>query len=290
MDNINEWIMIMNKNNKIDIKLLKIMNSSNNQLWPSFTTRYVLFYFIVILYFIILFILWHGMINPQLRGSPDIPSLHHRGCVYGGVWGSGGGGGGRDTTATRSWGQGGTHPRRLPHVDPWQYPHTHLPHHYIPGNSHLPHHYIPGNTHLPHHYIPGNSHLPHHYISGNSHLTHHYIPGNTHQMCNVWLYLNNMWQLEGTILICRQGVLHYESTASVNGAISHADTLEIFCHSPTWVLLLALESMESKRHTSYQSHSMNVYIQNHWSTALKTTLNYCTNSNYALSRDAVNVI
>ena len=34
-------------------------------------------------------------------------------------------------------------------------------------------------------------------------------------------------------------------------AISHADTLEISHHSPTRVLLPALESMESKRHTSY---------------------------------------
>ena len=39
--------------------------------------------------------------------------------------------------------------------------------------------------------------------------------------------------------------------------------------SPTRVLLPVLESMESKRHASYRSYSMNVYIQNHWSTALK---------------------
>ena len=32
-------------------------------------------------------------------------------------------------------------------------------------------------------------------------------------------------------------------------SLSHADTLEISCHSPTRVLLPALESMESKRHT-----------------------------------------
>ena len=35
------------------------------------------------------------------------------------------------------------------------------------------------------------------------------------------------------------------------------------------VLLPTLASMESKRHTSYRSYSTNVYIQNHWSTALK---------------------
>ena len=46
-------------------------------------------------------------------------------------------------------------------------------------------------------------------------------------------------------------------------ALSHADTLEISCHSPTRVLLPALESMESKRHPSYRSYSTNVYIQNH---------------------------
>ena len=52
-------------------------------------------------------------------------------------------------------------------------------------------------------------------------------------------------------------------------ALSHADTLEISCHFPTRVLLPALESMESKRHTSYRSYSTNVYIQNHRCTALK---------------------
>ena len=56
---------------------------------------------------------------------------------------------------------------------------------------------------------------------------------------------------------------------SLADTLFHADTLEIFCHSPTRVLLPALESMESKRHTSYRSYSMNVYIQNHWSTTLK---------------------
>ena len=45
--------------------------------------------------------------------------------------------------------------------------------------------------------------------------------------------------------------------------------LEISCHSPTRVLLPALESMESKRHTSHRSYSTNVYIRNHWRTTLK---------------------
>ena len=52
-------------------------------------------------------------------------------------------------------------------------------------------------------------------------------------------------------------------SVSVAGVLSHADTLEISCHSPTRVLLPALEFMESKRHTSYRSYSTNVYIQNH---------------------------
>ena len=52
-------------------------------------------------------------------------------------------------------------------------------------------------------------------------------------------------------------------------SVSFAGTLEISCHSPTRELLPALESMESKRHTSYRSHSTNVYIQNHRSTELK---------------------
>ena len=52
-------------------------------------------------------------------------------------------------------------------------------------------------------------------------------------------------------------------SVSVAEALSQADTLEISCHSPTRVLLPALESMESKRHTSYRSCSTNIYIQNH---------------------------
>ena len=58
-------------------------------------------------------------------------------------------------------------------------------------------------------------------------------------------------------------------SVSVAEAFSHADTLEISYHSSTSLLLPALESMESKRHTSYRSCSTNVSIQNHWSTALK---------------------
>ena len=45
-------------------------------------------------------------------------------------------------------------------------------------------------------------------------------------------------------------------SVSVARALYHADTLEISCHSPTKVLLPALEPMESKRHTSYQSYSI----------------------------------
>ena len=52
-------------------------------------------------------------------------------------------------------------------------------------------------------------------------------------------------------------------SVSVAEARSHADTLEISCHSPTRILLPALESMEIKRHTSCRSYSTNVYIQNH---------------------------
>ena len=37
-------------------------------------------------------------------------------------------------------------------------------------------------------------------------------------------------------------------SVSVTEALSHGDTLEISCHSPTRVLLPALESMESKRY------------------------------------------
>ena len=55
---------------------------------------------------------------------------------------------------------------------------------------------------------------------------------------------------------------------SVAEALSHADTLEICC-CPIRVLLPAQESMENKRHTSNRCYSTNIYIQNHWSTALK---------------------
>ena len=51
--------------------------------------------------------------------------------------------------------------------------------------------------------------------------------------------------------------------SSAAAALSHAGTLEISCHSPTIVLLPALEYMESKRHASYRSYSTNVDIQNH---------------------------
>ena len=51
-------------------------------------------------------------------------------------------------------------------------------------------------------------------------------------------------------------------SVSVAEALSHAVTLEISCHSHTRVVLRALESMESKRHTSYRSYSTNVNIQN----------------------------
>ena len=40
-------------------------------------------------------------------------------------------------------------------------------------------------------------------------------------------------------------------SVSVAEALSHADTLEISCHSPTRVLLPALESMESKMSPIY---------------------------------------
>ena len=49
-------------------------------------------------------------------------------------------------------------------------------------------------------------------------------------------------------------------SVSVGAALSHVDTLEISCHSPTRVLLSALESMESKRHTSYRSYSTNIEV------------------------------
>ena len=52
-------------------------------------------------------------------------------------------------------------------------------------------------------------------------------------------------------------------SVSVVETLAHADTLETSCHSPTRVMLPALESMESKRHTSCRLYSTNVYIQNY---------------------------
>ena len=72
-------------------------------------------------------------------------------------------------------------------------------------------------------------------------------------------------------------------------SVTHADILEISCHSLTRVLLPAPESMESKRYTSYRSYSTNVYVQ----ITEVQLLNYYErrhNSNYTLSRDAVNDI
>ena len=70
-------------------------------------------------------------------------------------------------------------------------------------------------------------------------------------------------------------------SVSVTRAFSHADmcTLEISSHPSTRELMPAVKSMESKILTSYRSYSANVYIQNHWSTTLKTTGKDCTNSN-----------
>ena len=62
--------------------------------------------------------------------------------------------------------------------------------------------------------------------------------------------------------IRRQDEMGVESV-SVVVALSHSDIIEISCHYPTRVLLLALESMESKTHTSYRIYSTNDYIQNH---------------------------
>ena len=50
---------------------------------------------------------------------------------------------------------------------------------------------------------------------------------------------------------------------SVAEALSHADTIEISCHSPIRVLLPDLESIKSNRHTSYRSYSTNADVQNH---------------------------
>ena len=48
-------------------------------------------------------------------------------------------------------------------------------------------------------------------------------------------------------------------SVSVAAALSHADTLEIPCHSITRVLLPALESMESRRHTSCRRYIQRMF-------------------------------
>ena len=95
------------------------------------------------------------------------------------------------------------------------------------------------------------------------------IPGVTHHL---GIMMSNTatftLHIKNIVKMARDKMGWVESV-SVAGALSHADTLEISCLSPTRVLLPALESMESNRHTSYRSYSTNVYIQDHWSTALK---------------------
>ena len=51
-------------------------------------------------------------------------------------------------------------------------------------------------------------------------------------------------------------------SVSVAEALSHANTLEISYHSSTRVRLPALESMESKRHTSYRSYIQQTFTHN----------------------------
>ena len=78
-------------------------------------------------------------------------------------------------------------------------------------------------------------------------------------------------------------------SVSVAEAVSHADTLKISCHSPTRVLLLALESMKRKDIQAIEA------IQRTFTYTITEVqhLNYwedCTNSNCTLSRDGMNVI
>ena len=56
-------------------------------------------------------------------------------------------------------------------------------------------------------------------------------------------------------------------SVSVAEALSHADTLEISCHSLTRVLLLALESMESKTYKLSKLFNERLYTK---------SLNYST--------------
>ena len=65
--------------------------------------------------------------------------------------------------------------------------------------------------------------------------------------------------------------LDYVASVQVAEVLSHADTLEISCHSLIRELLPALEFIKGKRYeyASYRSYSTNVYKQNHWSTGLK---------------------
>ena len=76
-------------------------------------------------------------------------------------------------------------------------------------------------------------------------------------------------------------------SVSVAVAISHADTLEISCRSPTRVLLPALESMERKNLQAIEA------IQRAFTYKITEVqhLNYCERLHeLTLSRDAVHVI
>ena len=93
-------------------------------------------------------------------------------------------------------------------------------------------------------------------------------------------------------MICIRGIekVKHVLIKSVE-ALSHADTLEISCHSPTIVLLPTLESMDSKRHIQAFKAIQRTFI---YKITEVQHLNYLERLHelklYTLSRDALNVI
>ena len=80
---------------------------------------------------------------------------------------------------------------------------------------------------------------------------------NKGQVRDLGIMMNNTatftLHIRNIVLKARDKMGRVVESVSVAEVLSRAGTLEISCHSPTRVLLPALESMEIKRHTSYRS-------------------------------------
>ena len=104
---------------------------------------------------------------------------------------------------------------------------------------------------------------------------------NDEQQCTFTLHISN---------IVKKAKTRWDGVQSVSvaEALSHADTLEISCHSPTRVYTAASSGIHGKQKTYKLSKLFNERLR---TKSLKYgTGKDCTNSNCTLFRDAVYVI